>query len=148
MPADMMMVRTEGGRTKEEDGGRTDGRIELPLGGAALDGDGHTLGGQRDKAMKEGTRRGRGLWWKEAAYLDDFGSVGADHVRTDDSVGLSVDDQLHDALLIALGQRVLERCELGEVHVDLTELEARLLFGKADARDRRRSEDGCRTQQT
>lgn len=63
--------------------------------------------------------------------LDDFRSIGANHVDANDSVGFPVHDELHDGLLISLGNGVPERGELGEIDIDLPELKARLCFREA-----------------
>jgi hypothetical protein len=80
----------------------------------------------------------------ECVYLDDLGGVGTDHVSANDSVGLPVDDELHEGLLVTLGQGVPEGRELGDVDIDLTVDLSGLRLGVAHARHRRRREHGWR----
>ena len=62
------------------------------------------------------------------------------------SVGLAVDHQLVERALVAAGEHVLHRPEVGRVGLDRAQLVARLAFGHADAGERRMAEhraSGC-----
>src|SRR3954468_11859556 len=82
-----------------------DGGVELRLGGAELHGDGDAL--------------------------DHFAGVGADHVRADDALAFRVDDELHERPILALGERELERTEVGLVDVDHAVALARLFLAQS-----------------
>src|SRR3546814_5661724 len=55
-----------------------------------------------------------------------------------------MDDQLVERALVAVGEHILHRPEVGGVDLDLTELVARLGLGHAHARHRRMAEYGGR----
>src|SRR5262249_37472527 len=82
-----------------------DSLVELPLGGAAFDGN------------------------REA--LDDLRCIRSQHVAAEHPVAARVDDELHQGALLAAGQRVFHRLEARYVDMDLGSFPAGLLLRKA-----------------
>ncbi|ABA48398.1 hypothetical protein BURPS1710b_0499 [Burkholderia pseudomallei 1710b] len=72
--------------------------------------------------------------------LDDLRRVAPDHVRADDALAVARDDELHERLFVAAGQRVPQRAERRLVDVERAELGARLRLGEPDRRDLRLAE--------
>src|SRR3546814_20071150 len=77
--------------------------------------------------------------------ISDWSSdVCSSDLDADHHVGLRMDDQLVERALVAVGEHILHRPEVGGVDLDLTELAARLGLGHAHARHRRMAEYGGR----
>src|SRR5512135_94166 len=89
-------------------------------------------------------RLGRSELHGDRDALDDLGGFGPDHVRADHLAARAIDDELHENLLFASRERMLERAEAGLVDLDRAEALARLLFRQPDRGEVRVGEHGGR----
>ena len=73
--------------------------------------------------------------------LRHLSRVVTENMHAQHAIGLAIDDDLHEGLLVAPGQRRLHRPEFRGIDIDHREDLARFFFGHTDCADLRRRED-------
>ncbi len=86
-------------------------------------------------------RLGRPSGQRDGESLHDLRRIVAEHMAADHPIGAAVDDQLHEGLVVAIGQAVLQRPEPLLVDIDDQPALDCILLREADRGDRRRRKD-------
>ena len=81
---------------------------------------------------------------RDRESLQNLARIGPDHMQSDHTIALTIDNQFHQSFLIASRKRLLERPEDRAVHIDPLVLLTGLGFRQSDRANRRLRENGRR----